>query len=191
MKKFITIILTLALVLSLSVPVFAAENPTEAKTELWFTYTVPEPVYTVTIPATINLKLNEGGHLDVTVSDIENIGNKKISITLEDALTGRPDFFSSSPIHDYFVLRNKDVSENSTLYDGYYRDIGYIIWTPSNGGLNYLPNYDWELMQFAENETKQLGFGILPYNGDDELDVSKLLPNSPYTGYIVFGIKLV
>ena len=92
MKKFITLILALALVLSLSVSVFAETD--NRQTNLSYTFDkedVPVPLYTVEIPAMIELKLTKDVLLKVTVTDMEEVRNmgSKIEITVEDALIMR------------------------------------------------------------------------------------------------------
>jgi len=182
MKKFAIIILALALVLSLSVPVFAADN--ERQTKVSFSYTPPAPSYTVSIPATIELELDEYVSLDVTVSDIENLGNKKIAITLDDALTGDVSWCPDNVYHDFLIVSNPGVAGD------YYTTLGYEFSSAQTGNSG---SRLWHatLLEFEYDDT--LSFDIWLYTDADvyNVDTSRIFPNSPYTGWITFGIKVV
>ena len=175
MKKFLTIILALALVMSLSVPVFAT-NPTSGQTDLSFIY-VNEPVYTVAIPPALALELGNN-YLPITVSDVQYLGDKTITVTFEG--TQRRSNPGNEPARYYLQLSYQNIS-NSFLYDLFdSMDIeaeGFFV-TVQQGR--------W-LADFQSNGTKTIRLFIDP----DVINGSILTPNVPYTGYIIFGIKLV
>ena len=209
MKKYITLILALALVMSLSVPVFAV-GPGD-KVEVGFTFEVNEPKYTVEIPAVIELELGETVNLPVTatVYTPELLVGRKIVLTLEDAAVGDiKSFFpeGSSPAEycawdDYLVVRNDSAPA------GYYKTLEYLIYgeidnidEPHNLGSSaaiWLMQ-GWKFFEFTASGTKNLGFECIgPSAGFDDsegnsvwFDAGKVYPNSTYTGWVTFGIKL-
>ena len=213
MKKYITLILALALVMSLSVPAFA-EGETVGpgdKVEVGFTFEVNEPKYTVEIPAVIELELGEMVNLPVTTTiyNPELLVGRKIVLTLEDALAGDikscfPDGSSPAEIHawdDFLVVRNDSAPA------GYYKTFMYTI-KGDIMNIDELHNYGataannlshgWKFFEFTVSGTKNLGFWCLgPGDGwnDSEgnlvmFDTGKIYPNSAYTGWVTFGIKL-
>ena len=83
MKKLAagTAVLAAAAVLT-AMPVFA-ENTTSAKTDLTL-YVPNDPVYTITVPETVELSATENTQVPVTASDVKYIPEgKKISVTFE------------------------------------------------------------------------------------------------------------
>ncbi|MCL1816866.1 MAG: hypothetical protein FWG43_04615, partial [Clostridiales bacterium] len=211
-KKYITLILTLALVLSLFVPAFAEGAVGSGDmVEVGFTFEVNEPKYTVEIPAVIELELGETVNLPVTATiyNPELLVGRKIVFTLEDAVVGDiksffPDGVEPAEIHawnDFLVVKN-DFAPS-----GYYKTLCYMV---SGEILNYdaLHGYEspaanwymhgWKFFEFTESDTKNLGFWCPgPTNGfhDSEgnvvwFNVSKVYPNSQYSGWVTFGIRL-
>ena len=179
MKKLITIILTLALVMSLSVPVFAADD--ERQTNVSFTYDAPTPSYTVTIPAEITLSLDGPVSLAVEASNVENLGGRKIVVTHED---------SSKAVIPYSMYTNERLAVSNANANGqYYSILGFSI---GNSQLT-LPDQGSVLLEFETNETKYLNFVMVTdaFSSAEDFDATRILPNSPYTGWITFGIKLV
>ncbi|MCL2678756.1 MAG: hypothetical protein FWF18_00405 [Dehalococcoidia bacterium] len=211
MKKFASVILALAFMLSLSVPAFAA-GPGE-KIEVGFTYEVSEPKFTVEIPAGIELVLGGTVDLPVTVSGgaTETLDGRKIAITLEDAAVGDIKTFfpdgvepgESSAYDDFLVVRNDSAPA------GYYKTLMYDIRGEiSNSDATHGPPYSgniagflisgWKFFEFTEDGTKNLRFRLWSTHGmrDSEdntvwFNASKVYPNSKYTGWIVFGVKIV
>ena len=211
MKKFMTLILVLALVMSLSAPVLAYQAGDNPKTDVTFTYTVAEPKYTVEIPAKIELVLDQWLELPVTVSGgaTETLNGRKIVITLEDAITGDVKSFfpdgepgQSSNYDDLLVVKNDSVPA------GYYRTLRYVVGgdieqvDDHNNGYGYYTTYlarGWKFFEFTEDGTKNLHFemsgpGTGWYDSEGNPVLFKLnmvYPNSEYYGKIVFGIKIM
>ena len=197
MKKYITLILALALVMSLSVPAFA-EGETVGpgdKVEVGFTFEVNEPKYTVEIPAGIELKLGQQVSLPVTVSGgaTETLEGRKIVITLEDATAGES-WNSEWAIYDG-VTHSDDllIVENSFATGEYYKTLNYFINPPEAYNGKSLAGYldqGRTLLEFAEDGTKNLGFQLAEKTGGHDINPALIYPNSEYKGHIVFGIKL-
>jgi len=76
MRKIICLTLAAALVLCLSLPVFAAGPPTEARTELRFVYTVPEPAYFVN--AWVEKLTGNQNRLTISITEFYPDGTEKI-----------------------------------------------------------------------------------------------------------------
>ena len=218
MKKFITIILALALVMSLSVPVFAAPNQTEAQTNLSFAYEAVEPVYTVTIPGTLSLGFGDN-YLPIEVSDTANLNNKSVAITFEGTQT-EADFPQFAYTHYALILVNPNKNipvlystldhDDFITYrlfdefgDRFYGDLGGVTCPSVFRQFVYALTHSAFLNQsgdpldsrgilakYDKDGVKNLKIVIendgLYYNSPDYLT-----PNVTYTGYIIFGIKLV
>ena len=167
MKKTLTIILALALVMGLSVPAFAAE---EHKTDLSFTYTVASPTYTVTIPGSMALEFGYN-YLPITVSDMENLGGKTIVITFEGNQHGP--FSEGSIYYDSFLWKN-GINNKAT-------NLTYSLYIENGECYGYYNAIGEMLLTFQDNGTKELTVGV-PVNSNVE-------PNTPYTGWVIFGIK--
>ena|GEM_PF-2026519 len=214
MKKLSNIILALFLALILSVPALAAGyvGPGE-KVEVGFTYEVSEPKYMVEIPATIDLVFDTWVELPVTVSGgaTETLEGRKIAITLEDAAVGDViSFFPDGVLPgDDYVYDDFLVVKNDSAPDGYYKTLKYAVMgdisqTVRWGGGGWSSSTDYlfpgfRFFEFTEDGTKNLGFMIVsPGDGyrDSEgnsiwFNLAKVYPNSRYTGWIVFGVKIV
>jgi len=188
MKKFASIILVLALALSLSVPAFAADD---RKTDVFFTFEVNEPKYTVEIPAGIELKLGQTVYFPVTVSGgaTETLEGRKIVITLEDALAGKS-WDSEWAIYDN-VPHSDDllIVENFFATGEYYKALSYSISNSASGTVGWLDK-GRTLLEFTEDGTVNLRFLLSFDVGGHVINQSLIYPNSEYTGQIIFGIKL-
>ena len=212
MKKFMTLILVLALAMSLCAPAFAetyqaGDNP---KTDVTFTYTVDEPKYVVEIPAKVELVLSGNWHYyPVTVSGgaTETLNGRKIVITLEDAIVGniKSCFPAGEPSEDH-AYDDFLVVKNDSVPAGYYNTLMYGV----AGDVDQLNRYNavgsattylergWKFFEFTEDGTKDLGFNLVgPPSGftDSEgnsvwLSLDRIYPNSEYFGQITFGIKI-
>ena len=175
MRKFLTIILALALVMSLcAVPAFAA-NETSGQTDLTFTYTAPEPTYTVTIPASLDLAFGDN-YLDITVSDTANLGGSAIAVTFE----GTQDFDYVAPLGRpaYYTHLWLDGEDNGNyvqydLYDAFMNQID----NPSRSGIS--------LAEFGEPGTQAIKI-VVP---EDQPDA--MTQDASYSGYITFGIQVI
>jgi len=187
MKKFASVILVLALALSLSIPAFAETytyiDGDKPEVEVFFTLELPAPTYTVDIPATIALELDEMVSLPFQVLglDKEALSGRKIVITMEDASTGNG--WSSN---EQFALHNTAVTG-----DEYYKTLGYRVWEPDMSGFSYSLIEGWILMEFTDNGTQYLGFRLVNFVSSSIIELSKISPVGKYTGYITFGIKVV
>ena len=187
MKKYVSFILSLVLVLNLSVLIFA--GPDNRQTNLSYIFDkddVPVPIYTVVIPATLELKLYDDVKLIVNVTEMQEVRNMgmKIEITLEDALIDITHWNSSNP--RFFVVKNP----YTTGY--YYESLNYRITTPYFDSTNLPHGIDGaigaKLLEFKEEDSQPITFSKLM---NSFVDPNKINPNSPYTGWIIFGIKLV
>jgi len=182
MKKFLTLILALALVLSLSVPVFAA-NETSARTDLSFIYADNEPSYIVTIPASLELSMGEN-FLPITVTDAENLNGKKITVTIEG--TNEPNGIGgfATVLHVPYEI----------LLSGYTNEVRYNIFNAEGnligeGGPHIFAVHDRTLAEFDGNGEKSIKISNIESVWSPPS--FPIMPNVPYTGYIVFGIKVV
>ena len=196
MRKVTIIFIMLALVLSLSVPAFAADQTRETIVTLTFDVAVPK--YTVTIPGEIELKLNEGSLLPVTVENAAYLEGRKIVITLEDATTGTAKYLGFDWKGPSYSGNYDDllVVENSNATGEQYKTLAYEF-QPMLGGstpTNFLDKGK-SLMSFTEDGTKDLVFNFVYVSdlvGDEyvsRLNPALILQNSTYKGLIVFGVK--
>jgi len=176
MKKLITFILVLALALSMSVPVFAA-NETSAKTNLSFTSAVVTPSYTITIPSSLNLNLG-ATNLPITLSKLENFDDKGVLITFEgtqqSAMGGTlfvtildpPDGVGIGLYYEIYDVSGKQLAGSGG-------DGPYVI--PAGLSLAALDG------EGTVNIKINISDSALPF----------IVPGATYTGHIVFGIKLI
>jgi len=171
MKKYLSIILALVLVLSLSVPALAVDDTRQTELSFYY-YAEPEPEYYVTIPDAIELEIGDN-FLEITVSEAENLGNKEIKVTLEDTQS----HFDGNCILE---LLSPNIGINYHLYDA----TGMPVRTPESPWI-VAPGH--VLAVFGEPCTQVLNI----YISDKVFDDSAFVPTDYYTGYIVFGIRLV
>ena len=169
MKKFTVAIIALALVMSLSVPAFAA-NPTGAQTDLSFTYTAAVPSYTVTIPGTLDLVLGYN-NLPVIVAAAQNLGGKTVTITFE----GTQAFDLDHYVYDLWP--NGISSVDNARYALFTAGDNIPVVSTSSKPVGHI------LADFTDNGTQEIV--ILVPSGQS------IVPDVPYTGSITFGIKLV
>ena len=191
MKKFIPLILALALVLSLSVPAFAID---ERDVEVTFTYDIPEPKYYIIIPSSIELSLNGPVNLPVTAEGVASLEGRKIAISVSDALFG-------IITYDHQERSDMLIVQNEQATDPYCAALGYVI-DGQVGTIQYKDSgIGRTLLRFTEEETQNLSFKMyLGYYEDDNHDFdfpawgalkpSMIYPNSKYTGWVTFGIKV-
>ena len=170
MKKISLMILVLTLLTSMSAPVIAADD---WQTTLTYTNNIPEPSYTVTIPGSLDIK--EGySYLPITLTDFENSGDKKVTITFEG--TQEPNKVGDIIYGYSFVLYPNGIP----LYSG--DAVIYQLFDANNDPLEY--SYSGQtLAVFSRNGMKEIGIRLT------NEDIRDTQPNVPYTGYIVFGIK--
>jgi len=163
MKKLLTLTLALALMLCLSVPVFAADE-TSGKTDLTMTYAASAPTYTVTIPATLTIPLNNiGADMDITVSDSADLGGKNVVITYDEA--------------EWLYNNNATGSQYKTI------TFKVLVGAAEK-------RLDDTIFTFSADGTKTIKVVI----GDADVisnPATYVMPNSPYTGSITFGIGLL
>jgi len=183
MKKALTIILALALVMSLSVPAFAADNEytekdKEGKTDISFT--ISEPTYTVTIPASVALNYTAGTdtttNLPITVSDSENLNGRSIVITVEatnDLITSG----ALAGLYQNCLYPADPVDGNDRI------PFDFASVEDDAGNMGQFPS-GYVLVTFSADGVKNIGFimqGTLN---------SSVRPGVAYTGWIQFGIGL-
>ena len=194
MKKFTSIIIVLALMLSLSVPVFAV-GPGD-KVEVTFTYELVEPKFMVEIPATIELELDEVVYhpISIGISNPEVLNGRKIVITLDDALVGDVSWFGElretyANYNDFFIVTNNDAT------GAYYKTLFYYFIAGSSGGSRLAQLKGGDLLAFTEDGSKNIGFWLTTtedsYTTGSELNHALIYPNSRYTGWVVFGVKII
>ena len=181
MKKFITITLVLALVLTMFVPALAA-GETEAKTNLSFTYSVSEPTYTVTIPGELALDIGYT-EMFIEASGVDNLGEKSIYITFEGTQWGYP--IDGYLTEGYFALAlDDDMNEPRMLYE-LYNAWGEHMACEVEGYTEYSLLHEGQELAIFGEDGEQI---INTYVGAAWLD--DLEPNATYYGYIIFGISL-
>ena len=176
MKKFFTMILALALVLSLSVPAFAA-NETNGQTDLTFTYG-NTPTYTVTIPASLTLAVGDND-LPITASDVADLNGKTITVTFEGTMPNDKDAVDDR-YYTRLWLNGSNVGGNAIRYDLYDADGQYVstFGTCAAGTV---------LASFTTSGIQNIRIYIDPFY----VTTSGFQPGAPYTNYITFGIALV
>ena len=181
MKKALVIILALALVMGLSAPALAAE---ERQTELHFYYDAPDPLYYVTISDSLVMHFGDN-YLDISVEGTENLGSKKVTITFEET---------------------QDISYIIDLEDGPHQLYNNSLWP--NGVYNYdmytvyyeIYDYLGNINDLFFNRHRSLpGTVLAEFTGDGDCSLRLVIdenfnvqfhPNTPYVGYITFGISL-
>ena len=194
MRKFTIIFVILALLLSLSVPVFAADDDDTRDTVVSFTFEVAEPKYSVEIPASIELKWNQFVDLPVTAEGVADLNGRKIVVGIEDALTGYSSLAAGHPTTDYpdyLIVKNDDATGD------FYQTIAYAIFSGATGA-NRKGNIASVFLEFTEEGSQNFGFttggGISTSNFPEynrEYDLNLIYPNSAYKGLVIFGIKVV
>ena len=175
MKKIIMILLALALMMSLTVPVLAEDS---RETSLSFEY-IAAPTYTVSIPGRWELSFGRN-YLPIELVDAENLGGQSVVVTFEGTQ-------ETSGISDHYWLRLK--AGNSELDNGWFP---YILF-------DEFGNVVASIYQDYLNSTMLLpGLPLVTFEKPMEklisLEINEgqtVIPNEEYTGYIIFGIKLL
>jgi hypothetical protein len=171
MKKFLSITLALVLMMSLSLTAFAA-NQTSGQTDLSFTHAGPAaPTYTVTIPASLDLKIGDNP-VDITVSDMQNMNGKSVVVTFE----GTQRYVPPREMYDLVLSAN----DGRNLYY-------FLIDEAGKESPNEAPK-GITLVTFSSNSTRSYTILFDPEgrNGDDFREI----PPGVFTGYITYGIKV-
>ena len=185
MKKIMTFIIVLALALSLSAPAFA-ETYTEGdtpKTEVFLTYDIAEPKYTVEIPAKIYLKVNgDLVNLTVNVEGMETLSGRAIVISIANALIGEVSWHSSTdPYNDWLII------ENPKAEYPYYKTLSYYI-VGASPRLSELAKEP--VLKFTEDGSKDIAFSLSTSEGTNIMEMSKICPDYFYSGWVTFGIYI-
>jgi hypothetical protein len=154
---------------------------TNGESTVWVKETganVPEPLYTVTIPS--ELKLAEGDNqFNIEVSNAENLGDKKVIITLERTQHNNGGSFAQT----LWANGNEpDVFDVSLDYNNQF--FHYEIYVPYSTSYAGVFSAGAEFAVFAGNGVQNSNIRISASNA------ARALPEVPYTGYIIFGIKL-
>ena len=178
MKKLAagTAVLAAAAVMT-AMPVFA-ENTTSAKTDLTL-YVPNDPVYTITVPETVELSATENTQVPVTASDVKYIPEgKKISVTFEkgNGTFGRL----------YLTGVNEETGKDYTL-------TLYIKGTEGEFKMGALENQikGMELAAFTDNGT--MNYELRPANlefPDSTSDNLKVQKGVHYSASVTYGIEL-
>ena len=171
MKKVFASLLAGAVCLSLAALPVSAGSATEAgDIELGTNFTFEyknDPTYTVTIPDALTIE-KEGSVMSIEASDVENLGDQKISVTIA----------GTSGYNDQMVLE-ADTSPRTSIRYQIISESGELIETNASTGAVGVGK---EVVSFTENGTKQ--YQIKPViAGRYEYDVE-------YTGCIMFGIEV-
>ena len=182
MKKLLSILLALALVLSLSAPVFAAPNQTEAQTNLSFVYEPAVPVYTVSIPASLTLAIGDNYMEIELVTEVDTLQGRNVNITFEG--TNYSDHGSTGMV----LVMQSDPND----YMGYV--LFYQLRSELHSGSLFSADIGKSLLVFDEYD------GIIGNTGIAVKPIiiyispppnAQIVPGRHFFGYINFGIKLV
>jgi len=202
MKKALTIILAMALVMSLSVPVFAADS--SQNTNLTFSYAVAGPEYTVTIPPSLNLVIGDNA-LPISCEITKPLGRyDEILVTFEATQQhelGTPGtgnavyelalrFNENRMVFVPYHLFDADGGEMKTGTMGY--PYGFEVDRLKDGSLlvafnakNFKPG---ELGD--DNEvTRYINIEVVGTEVQALIDNGRFYPTETYTGFITFGIR--
>ena len=177
MKKFLIFTLALALLMSLSVPVFATEydeTDTGGQTNLTFT-AAPEPTYTVTIPASLTLSIGDNP-LAFEVSDSANLGGQEVVITFE-----KTQFYISGDTFANAQIDGTGVSIYYDLYDMNGTKVSYLDF-----GSNVI-DLNTQLAAFDTDGTENIKLVL----HSTVIGGAPIPVGMAFTGFIVFGIALV
>ena len=170
MKKFISITLAIALILSLSVPAFASS---ERRTDFTLNY-VAQPTFLVSIPADMDLKVGYNP-MNVTLSRVENLGEDKVVVYLADSGAGQASGLDNPA---YVFQLRREMSDDWVRYH-LYND--YEVTHDPSRGDNAIGK---ELLVLDEaNNAKFLYFRIFPEAIEGKTP-------GDYNGYVTYGITL-
>ena len=175
MKKFTAILLAITLVLNLAVPAFAA-NETSKRTDLSFTY-VPEPTYTVEIPAKVDLHYGET-EIPIKLLSAENLNGKTVAVTFEGTQENSNNFY----------LRNGDA-----MYVPILNYTLYVFTKPNWEGGEFWATDEYSGMTGKDFIGRTMVAFDEPGEGAYYLEITDEpeSKNMYYYGTIIYGIKLV
>ena len=173
MKKVFASLLAGAVCLSLAALPVSAGSATEAgDIELGTNFTFEyknDPTYTVTIPDALTIE-KEGSVMSIEASDVENLGDQKISVTIA----------GTDKFRDQMLLEGKTEDGQQASLRNYFEfeDARRIETVGSN--IN-----GTEIVSFTENATKS--FTVKPILEGS----SSIKKGVTYTGSMTYGIELV
>jgi hypothetical protein len=171
MKKTISLILILALMMCLSVPIFASEQNNRTD----FTYNhFREPSFTVVIPAVLQLRAGDN-YLQILSSDIKYLGDDQIVVYLADSGNQVSGLQDPSAVFQLLGVET-GVSVFYQLRNRY----GWVQHFPPQ--VNAIGTILTWLDDSASHDDIRLH--IPPRTVADH-------PNDTYQGYITFGIALL
>ena len=185
MKKFLTLFLAVALVMSLSVPAFAAdydETDSEAQTNLSFT--LAGPTYTITIPATMNLSVGNN-NIPITVSDMDNFSGEKIVVTAKET-QAEEDIGSGTYFYDFHLWPNGTIP--AMLADVLMYTVHRLDGTSDYYAIS--PSETHIVAEFTANGTENVQITVMNYLGHPLGALDPIPTGVPYTGWITFGISV-
>ena len=200
MRKLTSILLILALALSLALPAFAAG---EDYTDLSFTYTAPEPKYTVSIPSSLSLEVDTDNYLTLEVVEMAEVAAEGKSVVFTLASTSQSltafDPESGLPETYYWTRLWAQVSDPEAL--GFGKSFWYVLYDadgnqlsenpvvfPLETALSEMPFVapDKALAAFDEAGQKDITIFTPYYYNAWNAD-----PNVEFKDVLTFGIKLV
>ena len=170
MKKLLCVVLSLALILSLSLPAFAEER----QVDLTFIdeTVIPAPEYSFTIPDSLSLAFGVEEDLLIEV-ELQN---------LADGAYVEVFFAGTQDDEDQLCLDSADA-----LAAGY---TGYVLYSVEIDGAG--PRDNLEVGETLATFTEDGQEATLSLLVSDALnDVGDIAPDTPYTGYIVFGARMI
>ncbi len=168
MKKIVSIMAALASVAAMTaVPALADET-----TSTEFSYVQEnEPTYTVTIPSSLALS-KEGTALDITASDVADLGSKRVAVTISGT-----DYFRNQMV---LQAKTSKPSYTSVLRYQFIGADGTVIETTGTDTVSGM-----EIASFTDN-------GTVTYTAKPVIGTTgqNLEPGVNYTGTMTFGISL-
>lgn len=178
MKKFVCATAVLAATAMLGVMPVCAANTTTGRTDLSL-YVPNDPVYTITVPQTVELNATEDTQVPVTASDVKYIPEgKKISVTLEKGNGTRGRL--------YLTGTNEETGKDYTM-------TLYIKGTEGEFKMGALENQilGMELASFTADGTMDYELRpaslVFPDSTSDNLKIQK---GVHYSAYLTYGIEL-
>ena len=195
MKKLISIIIFVAIVVCMTIPVFAEnydQDDTEGQTD--FKLELGSPTYTVTIPTMKNLAIGDN-FLPIEVSDAQNLNGKSIVITFESTQAKACNSFY--PLAYSLILWRDPVPTGVvTMYMSDYSNwVNYYLYDENgvqkgekdtiisfHNRTPYVLDAGKILASYTKDGIKQIKMYIPPEN------VDHISTSVEYSGYIVFGI---
>ena len=175
MKKIISVILMTVLLLTMCVPVLAADD--SRSTYISFTYIPAEPLYTVSIPGELALSLYEPNYLLFEITGNKNLSGQSIIITFEgtENYDEKEDLYELGLYYDTHRIYYSLFDFNDKQVMGYYGTPYYLY-----------PGTILGILKAFNPETVAEYIRL-------EIDAESIeyLPEiATYTGIITFGISL-